>query len=113
MSVVPGSPVSTFMNRNVARGAAESVRERDPRQPADSADRVQRRAGAPQPTVADSHDLIRAHGARVNHLKDVSIKIPKRRLTVITGVSGSGKSLLVFGTIAGESQMTGTGTGVG
>src|SRR6202165_253083 len=54
--------------------------------------------------VADSHDLIRVHGARVNNLKDISIEIPKRRLTVFTGVSGSGKSSLVFGTIAAESQ---------
>jgi excinuclease UvrABC ATPase subunit len=54
--------------------------------------------------VADSHDLIRVHGARVNNLKDVSIEIPKRRLTAFTGVSGSGKSSLVFGTIAAESQ---------
>ena len=53
---------------------------------------------------ADSHGLIRVHGARVNNLKDVSIEIPKRRLTVFTGVSGSGKSSLVFGTIAAESQ---------
>jgi excinuclease UvrABC ATPase subunit len=53
---------------------------------------------------ADSHDMIRVHGARVNNLKDVSIEIPKRRLTVFTGVSGSGKSSLVFGTIAAESQ---------
>ncbi|MFJ5818342.1 ATP-binding cassette domain-containing protein [Streptomyces sp. NPDC093108] len=56
------------------------------------------------PHAADSHDLIRVHGARVNNLKDVSIEIPKRRLTVFTGVSGSGKSSLVFGTIAAESQ---------
>jgi excinuclease UvrABC ATPase subunit len=54
--------------------------------------------------VADSHDLIRVHGARVNNLKDVSVELPKRRLTVFTGVSGSGKSSLVFGTIAAESQ---------
>ncbi|MEE1827848.1 excinuclease ABC subunit UvrA [Streptomyces sp. BE20] len=54
--------------------------------------------------VADGHDLIRVHGARVNNLKDVSVEIPKRRLTVFTGVSGSGKSSLVFGTIAAESQ---------
>src|SRR5487761_1391279 len=54
--------------------------------------------------VGDSHDLIRVHGARVNNLKDVSVQIPKRRLTVFTGVSGSGKSSLVFGTIAAESQ---------
>src|SRR5689334_20884766 len=56
------------------------------------------------PEVADSHDLIRVHGARVNNLKDLSIELPKRRLTVFTGVSGSGKSSLVFGTIAAESQ---------
>jgi excinuclease UvrABC ATPase subunit len=54
--------------------------------------------------VADSHDLIRVHGARENNLKDVSLEIPKRRLTVCTGVSGSGKSSLVFDTIAAESQ---------
>src|SRR3954462_11577697 len=54
--------------------------------------------------VADSHDLIRVTGARVNNLKDVSIEIPKRRLTAFTGGSGSGKSSLVFGTIASESQ---------
>jgi excinuclease UvrABC ATPase subunit len=53
---------------------------------------------------ADSHDMIRVHGARVNNLKDVSVELPKRRLTVFTGVSGSGKSSLVFGTIAAESQ---------
>jgi excinuclease UvrABC ATPase subunit len=54
--------------------------------------------------TADSHDLIRVQGARENNLKDVSVEIPKRRLTVFTGVSGSGKSSLVFGTIAAESQ---------
>ena len=54
--------------------------------------------------AADTHDLIRVHGARVNNLKDVSVVLPKRRLTVFTGVSGSGKSSLVFGTIAAESQ---------
>ena len=59
---------------------------------------------ASEPHVADSHDLIRVHGARVNNLKDVSVELPKRRLTVFTGVSGSGKSSLVFGTIAAESQ---------
>ncbi|HTD08951.1 MAG TPA: excinuclease ABC subunit UvrA [Solirubrobacteraceae bacterium] len=53
---------------------------------------------------ADSHEVIRVHGARVNNLKDVSVEIPKRRLTVFTGISGSGKSSLVFGTIAAESQ---------
>jgi excinuclease UvrABC ATPase subunit len=59
---------------------------------------------SPAPHAADSHDLISVHGARVNNLKDVSVEIPKRRLTVFTGVSGSGKSSLVFGTIAAESQ---------
>ncbi|WP_436494212.1 ATP-binding cassette domain-containing protein [Actinokineospora sp. HUAS TT18] len=59
---------------------------------------------ARQVHAADSHDLIRVHGARVNNLKDVSIELPKRRLTVFTGVSGSGKSSLVFATIAAESQ---------
>jgi excinuclease UvrABC ATPase subunit len=59
---------------------------------------------SPASHAADSHELIRVHGARVNNLKDISIEIPKRRLTVFTGVSGSGKSSLVFGTIAAESQ---------
>jgi excinuclease UvrABC ATPase subunit len=58
----------------------------------------------PAPHAADSHELIRVRGARVNNLEDVSVEIPKRRLTVFTGVSGSGKSSLVFGTIAAESQ---------
>src|SRR6187397_2990292 len=56
------------------------------------------------PQAADRHHLIRVHGARVNNLKDLSLEIPKRRLTVFTGVSGSGKSSLVFDTIAAESQ---------
>ena len=59
---------------------------------------------SPAPHAADNHDLIRVHGARVNNLKDVSVEIPKRLLTVFTGVSGSGKSSLVFDTIAAESQ---------
>ena len=54
--------------------------------------------------VADAHEIIRVQGARENNLKNVSVEIPKRRLTVFTGVSGSGKSSLVFGTIAAESQ---------
>ena len=54
--------------------------------------------------IADTHDLIRVRGAREHNLKDISLDIPKRRLTVVTGVSGSGKSSLVFGTIAAESQ---------
>ncbi|MGW0475359.1 ATP-binding cassette domain-containing protein [Streptomyces coeruleorubidus] len=64
--------------------------------------RTERQSSGPH--VADSHDAIRVHGARENNLKDVSIEIPKRRLTVFTGVSGSGKSSLVFDTIAAESQ---------
>jgi excinuclease UvrABC ATPase subunit len=63
--------------------------------------RTEDRSGLP---LADSHDLIRVHGARENNLKDVSVEIPKRRMTVFTGVSGSGKSSLVFATIAAESQ---------
>ena len=59
---------------------------------------------SPAPEVADSHDLIRVQGARENNLKDISVELPKRRLTVFTGVSGSGKSSLVFATIAAESQ---------
>lgn len=59
---------------------------------------------SPALPVADAHDLIRVQGARVNNLKGVSVELPKRRLTVFTGVSGSGKSSLVFGTIAAESQ---------
>jgi excinuclease UvrABC ATPase subunit len=59
---------------------------------------------SPVPHASDSHDRIRVHGARVNNLKNVSVEIPKRRLTVFTGVSGSGKSSLVFDTIAAESQ---------
>ncbi|MET7640485.1 excinuclease ABC subunit UvrA [Streptomyces sp. NPDC005438] len=58
----------------------------------------------PAAHVADTHDLIRVHGARENNLRDLSVEIPKRRLTVFTGVSGSGKSSLVFNTIAAESQ---------
>src|ERR1035437_6912688 len=61
-------------------------------------------AHSPAPHIADRHDLIRVQGARVNNLKDVSVEIPKRRLTVFTGISGSGKSSLVFATIAAESQ---------
>src|SRR5687767_15914248 len=59
---------------------------------------------SPAMREADRHDLIRVQGARVNNLKDVNVELPKRRLTVFTGVSGSGKSSLVFDTIAAESQ---------
>src|SRR5438445_9780290 len=65
----------------------------------------QRQASQPSEVqLADVHDLIRVHGARENNLKDISLSIPKRRLTVFTGVSGSGKSSLVFDTIAAESR---------
>ena len=63
-----------------------------------------KKTAANKPHAADSHDLIRVQGARENNLKDVSVELPKRRLTVFTGVSGSGKSSLVFATIAAESQ---------
>jgi ABC-type proline/glycine betaine transport system ATPase subunit len=56
-----------------------------------------------KPVAGDGHDVIRVHGARVNNLREVRVEIPKRRLTVFTGVSGSGKSSLVFDTIAAES----------
>src|SRR5947208_15807064 len=59
---------------------------------------------SPARRAGGSHDLIRVHGARVNKLKEVSVEIPKRQLTVCTGISGSGKSSLVFDTIAAESQ---------
>ncbi|MFD3809814.1 ATP-binding cassette domain-containing protein [Rhodococcus sp. NPDC058639] len=62
------------------------------------------KSGSSRPHPADSHDWIRVHGARENNLRDISLEIPKRRLTVFTGVSGSGKSSLVFATIAAESQ---------
>jgi excinuclease ABC A subunit len=65
---------------------------------------VKSTSGKTSPHAADRHDLIRVQGARVNNLRDVSVELPKRRLTVFTGVSGSGKSSLVFGTIAAESQ---------
>lgn len=73
---------------------------------AKTATKTTARAAAPAKAqdAADSHDMIRVHGARENNLKDISIEILKRRLTVFTGVSGSGKSSLVFGTIAAESQ---------
>src|SRR3954470_19649341 len=64
---------------------------------------ARKRAPAAAAGLADSHDLIRVTGARVNNLKDVSVELPKRRLTAFTGVSGSGKSSLVFATIAAES----------
>ena len=63
-----------------------------------------RRSSDATPHAADSHDRIRVTGARVNNLKDISVELPKRRLTAFTGISGSGKSSLVFGTIAAESQ---------
>ncbi|WP_327169328.1 excinuclease ABC subunit UvrA [Streptomyces subrutilus] len=78
----------------MSRATRTDTQSPGPRDPADG----------PGAEEADGHDLIRVHGARVNNLKDVSVEIPKRRLTVFTGVSGSGKSSLVFGTVAAESQ---------
>ena len=65
---------------------------------------TRRRTQSAAPEVANRHDVIRVHGARENNLKDVSVELPKRRMTVFTGVSGSGKTSLVFDTIAAESQ---------
>lgn len=61
-------------------------------------------ASLPDPSLPDSHDTIRVRGARVNNLKNIDVDLPKRRLTVVTGLSGSGKSSLVFGTVAAESR---------
>ncbi|MEV0846282.1 excinuclease ABC subunit UvrA [Streptomyces sp. NPDC049954] len=88
---------------------AKSTRSTDPGTPSTTARRAAdgqapHAAEGRAPHAADSHELIRVHGARVHNLKDVGVEIPKRRLTVFTGVSGSGKSSLVFGTIAAESQ---------
>jgi excinuclease UvrABC ATPase subunit len=84
----------------VRRDRADSERGGKDHRPGEAGREL--RAGAID--TADSHDRIRVHGARVNNLKDISVEIPKRRLTVFTGVSGSGKSSLVFDTIAAESQ---------
>src|SRR5919201_4237773 len=83
-----------------------STATRTKRSPAPNRKRspARQQTSSPLPQAADSHDLIRVHGARVNNLKDLSVELPKRRLTVFTGVSGSGKSSLVFDTIAAESQ---------
>jgi excinuclease UvrABC ATPase subunit len=69
-----------------------------------TATKTKTKTGSTPPHVADAHESIRVHGARVNNLKDIDVEIPKRRLTAFTGVSGSGKSSLVFATIAAESQ---------
>ena len=84
--------------RRPARGLSDAAARTTSRRIPDKA------GGSRGDAPADSHDLIRVHGARVNNLKDVSVELPKRRLTAFTGVSGSGKSSLVFGTIAAESQ---------
>src|SRR4029077_14994186 len=93
------SPASTCSCGRMPPGGAAG----DPPTELAQADRIAKMASSNQ-HPADSHDLIRVQGARENNLKDVSVAIPKRRLTVFTGVSGSGKSSLVFGTIAAESQ---------
>jgi excinuclease UvrABC ATPase subunit len=76
----------------------------DPRSRAQRRDTERTDPQSPARHLADSHDLIRVQGARENNLKDISVEIPKRRLTVFTGVSGSGKSSLVFDTIAADSR---------
>src|SRR5437867_9359661 len=88
------------------RPRPRAPRRRDTQEPyGDTMSQATRKETAsPALQVADRHDLIRVQGARVNNLKDVSVELPKRRLTVFTGVSGSGKSSLVFSTIAAESQ---------
>ena len=90
---------TTAAARKATKAAARKVATRKSTTTA-----VARERPSAAPTAADHHDQIRVHGARVNNLKDVSVAVPKRRLTVFTGVSGSGKSSLVFGTIAAESQ---------
>src|SRR4051794_13499399 len=112
----PGRPLRA-VRAATDRGGLQRLRRRPPPRPprgarsrpgAADGDAMSpaRKTGKPSPAAEgpDRHDQIRVHGARVNNLKDVSISIPKRRLTVFTGVSGSGKSSLVFGTIAAESQ---------
>src|SRR5450755_4453852 len=109
---VPGAAVLRLGRRGAARGWSGRARRgrrilrRRPRLTDGDTMSMAARTDTQSPAlhVADSHDLIRVHGARVNNLKDVSVEIPKRRLTVFTGVSGSGKSSLVFDTIAAESQ---------
>ncbi|WP_405833397.1 ATP-binding cassette domain-containing protein [Streptomyces sp. NBC_01176] len=95
------------MNPEVQEFATTSYDEGVPR-PAHGRDTATAGTGTdtrpPAQRAADSHDLIRVHGARENNLKNVHVEIPKRRLTVFTGVSGSGKSSLVFDTIAAESR---------
>src|SRR5881397_2820296 len=88
------------------RPRPRAPRRRDTQEPyGDTMSKATRKETAsPALQVADRHDLIRVQGARVNNLKDLSVELPKRRLTVFTGVSGSGKSSLVFSTIAAESQ---------
>src|SRR5687767_8348612 len=94
-----GRPHATYDRPMATKKAAKATKK--------AAKPVRKSAAKAKPTTghaADRQDLIRVHGARVNNLKDVSVELPKRRLTVFTGVSGSGKSSLVFGTIAAESQ---------
>ncbi|WP_418128475.1 excinuclease ABC subunit UvrA [Variovorax sp. 375MFSha3.1] len=84
--------------------STKAAKKTSPKKTAKTTAKTTTKAAPSTQHAADSHDMIRVHGARENNLKDISIEIPKRRLTVFTGVSGSGKSSLVFGTIAAESQ---------
>ncbi|GAB3935437.1 hypothetical protein GCM10027614_10160 [Micromonospora vulcania] len=100
----PAATTSASTNSAEPPAQATPTGDRDQRSHPTDGDTMSRATQSPAPHDADSHDLIRVHGARENNLKDVSIELPKRRLTVFTGVSGSGKSSLVFSTIAAESQ---------
>ncbi len=100
----PASKQATAKKAAAKRPATKTAAARKPTSRTAAGEKVATARGAGDRHVADSHDLIRVQGARVNNLKDVNVEIPKRRLTVFTGLSGSGKSSLVFGTIAAESQ---------
>src|SRR5215831_3753332 len=101
----PAGENGTYRTKLASAGQVMAAGPRTRPRPADGESMATRTDTKPAAQrAADSHDLIRVHGARVNNLKDVSVELPKRRLTVFTGISGSGKSSLVFDTIAAESQ---------